>query len=454
MSTAVRGKKGIDSDPYKPIHSFEPRNACAQLFSTKDAEVVLSGPAGTGKSRACLEKLNALALKYPGMRGLIVRKTAVSLTSSALVTFKTFVIREALTNGTVKFYGGSAQEPAQYIYSNGSRITVGGMDKATRIMSTEFDVIYVQEAIELNLDDWESLTTRLRGIAIPYQQIIADTNPDTPTHWLKRRIDEGKTIMLDTRHEDNPVYFDKKGELTPKGKTYLTRLDNLTGVRYQRLRLGLWVAAEGLIYEEWDPLVHLVDKFTPPDSWARYWTIDFGFTNPFVLQRWAEDQDGRLYLYAEQYRHGKTVYDHAKDLLKQIKDSEGNWLEPKPSVILADHDAEGRETFARSIGLSTTPANKKVLDGIQAVQRRMKKGSDGKPRLFIMRDTLYERDQTLFNQRKPTSTIEEVPGYIWDTRATRQKEQPLKQDDHGMDALRYIVAEKDLGSRPRVRFIG
>lgn len=455
MSNAVKGSQGYHVEHVeKSQHHFNPRNNSLQLFMTRDPEIIMSGPAGTGKSRACLEKLNAVALKYPSMRGLIVRKTATSLGSTALVTWKNYVIKEALLNETVRFYGGSAQESSQYIYSNGSRITIGGMDKATRIMSSEYDIIYVQEAIELTLDDWEALTTRLRNGVMPYQQLIADTNPHTPTHWLKVRVNEGRTTFLDTKHEDNPLYFDKDGVLTKKGAAYISKLDALTGVRKSRLRDGKWVAAEGLIYEDWDSSLHLIDRFAIPDQWVRYWTIDFGYTNPFVLQRWAEDGDGRLYLYAEQYMTKKTVDQHTTDLIAQIKDDQGNWLEPKPRVVICDHDAEGRATFEHEVGVSTVAANKKVLDGIQAVQKRLRKRGDGKPALFIMRDSLVNRDTALTNARKPCSVIEEFPGYIWDIGAGKApKEQPLKADDHGLDALRYLVAEKDLGMRPRVRFL-
>ena len=431
------------------VHKYSPRNNSQKLFVTRDSEVIMSGPAGTGKSRACLEKLNAVALKYPGMRGLIVRKTATSLGSTALVTFKNYVIKEALLNETVRFYGGSPQESAQYIYSNGSRIVVGGMDKATRIMSSEYDIIYVQEAIELTLDDWEALTTRLRNGVMPYQQLIADTNPSTPTHWLKIRVNEGRTTLLDTRHEDNPLYYREDGTRTEKGEAYISKLDSLTGVRKLRLKDGLWVAAEGLIYEEWDPVVHVVDRFEIPFEWTRYWTIDFGYTNPFVLQRWAEDPDGKLYLYAEQYHTKKTVDQHAAELLAQIKDADGNWLEPKPRAVICDHDAEGRATFEKEVGLSTQPANKKVLDGIQAVQKRLREQS-----IVLLLDSVMQRDQALNNARKPCSTEEEIAGYIWDVGAGKNpKEQPLKIDDHGCDALRYLVAEKELGGRPRIRWL-
>src|SRR5258708_1389488 len=219
---------------------YRPLGACKHLFSCRDEEVLVSGPAGTGKSRACLEKLHHMALANPGMRSLMVRKTAASLTRSALVTWTRNVVTEALEDGTVTYYGGSSQESPQYKYSNGSVVVMGGMDKATRVMSSEYDVIYVQEATELTENDWEALTTRLRYGRVSFQQLIADCNPDAPTHWLKQRADRGTTLMLESRHEDNPTLFNEDGTMTQSGKSYMKKLDNLTGVRYNRLRKGLW----------------------------------------------------------------------------------------------------------------------------------------------------------------------------------------------------------------------
>ena len=99
-------------------HKFKPRGQAQALFGYRGDEVLMSGPAGTGKSRACLEKLHMCMLLNPGSRVLIVRKTAVSLTSTALVTFRQHVIGEALLAGDVVWYGGSKNEPAQYKYSN------------------------------------------------------------------------------------------------------------------------------------------------------------------------------------------------------------------------------------------------------------------------------------------------------------------------------------------------
>lgn len=436
--------------------SYTPRGAALDLFAVRAPEVVLSGPAGTGKSRACLEKLHMLALVNPGMRGLIVRKTLSSLGSTALVTWREHVIKEALRHGLVKFYGGSPQESAQYKYSNGSVIVVGGMDKPTRVMSSEYDSIFVQEAIELTENDWESLTTRLRNGKISFQQLMADTNPDTPTHWLKQRINKGTTLCLESRHEDNPTLVLDNGDMSESGKSYIAKLDALTGPRYLRLRKGLWVAAEGIIYDEWDAAVHLVDKFEIPSTWPRYWSVDFGFTHPFVLQCWAEDPDGRVFLYREIFHTGRTVDQHARKILSYVTDAEGNWTEPRPSALICDHDAEGRETLRKELGIGTTAARKAVSDGIQAVQRRLRPAGDGKPRLFIMRGCTVETDVSLVEAKRPASTEQEIPGYIWDkgTKGKGLKESPLKEMDDGMDSMRYLVAHRDLTPKFGLRFAG
>lgn len=438
----------------KPLtHRFKPRGVAASLFACRADEVLMSGPAGTGKSRACLEKLHMLALMNPGMRGLIVRKTLASLGSTALVTWRQHVVVEALDTGDVEFYGGSPQEPPQYRYRNGSTVTIGGMDKSTKIMSSEYDVAYVQEATELTETDWEALTTRLRNWRISFQQIIADCNPDRPTHWLKARAERGSTVMLESRHEDNPELYSENGTPTERGASYMAKLDKLTGVRHARLRRGLWVAAEGLIYEDWDPAKHLIDRFEPPAEWVRWWTVDFGYTNPFVWQDWAEDPDGRLILVQEIYHTRRLVEDHAAAILRLVAPG-GQWPGAKPRAVICDHDAEDRATLAKHLGFSTVPAKKTVSDGLQAVQARLRSESDRSPRLVLMRDALVERDQALADAKRPTCTADEFVGYVWDQGAGKKiKEQPLKEDDHGMDALRYMVAQRDLVGRPGMRWL-
>ena len=430
-------------------HTFTPRGSAKDVWSCRAAEFCLVGPAGTGKSRTLLEKLHFMMLLNPGARGLIVRKTHTALTASALPTFDNHVLPVALGAGDVKYHGGSSREAASYRYANGSRILTTGMDNPDKVMSTDYDVIYVQEATDLSESDWEALTTRLRNGKISFQQLMADCNPREPTHWLRQRMDRGITKEFVARHEDNPTLFHLDGTKTELGKNYIAALDNLSGVRKDRFRYGKWVAAEGIIYNDYDSGIHLINKFDIPMDWPRYWSIDWGVTNPFVCQRWAEDPDGRLYLYAETYMTNRTVDEHAKAILSEVTNDRGSWTEPKPRKVIADHDLGDRKVFTKETGLPTTAAKKNVLHGIQAVQRRLRLAKDEKPRMYLCRDAVKERDQSLIDRSMPTSTVEEISGYVWNDKG---KEEPVKSDDHGMDALRYLVVQRDLRPEVNVRW--
>lgn len=424
------------------------RGAARQLLSCRQTEVVLAGPAGSGKSRACMVKLHIAAMKYPGANLLVVRKTAKSLSSSFTEEWES-LIGDQMAAGLIAFHGATPRRAAQYRYWNGSTLTLGGMDDPIKVMSTQRDIVYVQEATELKLKDWQALTTRLRAGNMPYQQLIADCNPDAPTHWLKLRADEGTTTMLLSLHRDNPRYFLDDGTPTEQGAAYMAVLNNLTGVQKHRLRDGLWAAAEGVIWESFDPATHVIDRFDIPLDWPRVWTVDFGLVHPFVWQAWARDGDGRLFRYREIYMTGRMVEDHAKKIMGLVcpgavwddtarRWAGGRWIEPKPSKIICDHDAEDRATLRRYLGMSNHPADKRVKMGLEAVEKRFRD-----KRIFLLKDSLVERDQELVDARRPWRTEDEIPAYVWD----ETKEAPVKENDDGSDCLRYAVAHYDLKAR-------
>jgi PBSX family phage terminase large subunit len=414
---------------------YEPRGAARKLWKCKAHEVMLSGPAETGKTLCSLQKLDALMLKYPGAQAAIIRKTRKSMTGSVLQTFENKVIRPE--EGIVP-YGGKHVE--WYDYPNGSRIFVGGMDNPDKVLSSERDFIYINQSEELTLDDWEKLTTRCTGRAgnTPYAQIFGDCNPGPSNHWILQRVKEGALKFIESRHEDNPVLFNESGEITEQGKISIGILDALTGVRYHRLRHGRWVSAEGVIYESWDRSVHLIPAFPIPKDWVRFRSVDFGFTNPFVCQWWAEDPDGRMFMYREIYKTQLLVEDAGKEI-KRL--SAGETIE----ATVCDHDAEDRATLEKHGEFSTIAANKAVKTGIEAVQVRLRKAGDGRPRLYIFQDSIVESDKRLIDVKKPYCTEQEIESYIWEPAGEGRsaKETPKKVDDHGMDPLRYAVMYRE-----------
>jgi phage terminase large subunit len=395
------------------------------MLATAKPEVIDSGPAGTGKSRAGLEKINYCCLTYPGLRALIVRKTRTSLSETGLDTFERFVL--ALDHPMV-INGPRRRNRQVYQYPNGSAIVLGGMDKPGRILSAEFDLIFVQQAEELQEEDWEILITRLRSTTLPFQQIIGDCNPDRPTHWIKRRSEGRLLDLLNSRHEENPLLHDGR-DWTPFGVTYIEKLDRLTGVRKERLRYGRWVQAAGVIYSDYDEAIHLIYPQDVPKIVRRYvGGVDWGYSNPGFLGVFACDYDDRMYLVAQILRANET---------------DDWWL----ARALELHEEYGFETIQcdpsepayiakfRRAGLPAEAGFNSVRPGITAMQQRFKDN-----RFYIVRDCVRYPDLGLVEDYKPASLEQELLGYVW---AGKGKDQPVKKDDHGCDGTRYAVTYVD-----------
>lgn len=424
MSKAVMGRPP-ERAPYQPF------GAAISMWKSAKPELILCGAANTGKSRACIEKMHFCADKYPNARLLMVRKTRRSLTQTAMVTYEQKVLPKGWLDDS-RGNGGQIHwnvGDQQYEYPNGSIIAVAGMDDPQKVMSSEWDMIYVQEATELVENDWESLTTRLRNHKIPYQQLIGDCNPGPPTHWLKMRADRGVTTMLDSRHEDNPA-------CTPED---LARLDALTGVRYLRLRKGLWAAAEGLVYEEWNPEMHVLTRQQLIDARifdthgqlmhdtvrAVFASVDFGYTNPGVIQVYALDSDDRSYLVHETYQTQKDIdwwLEQAGKLKERYKIQQFICDPAEPSFI---------EQFNKK-ALPAIKAVNDIAPGISQLQARLKPAGDGRPRFFVYQGALAVRDQARVESYQPCGFLGEVLEYCWPEahEGMPVREVPVKVNDH------------------------
>ena len=434
-----------------------------KYLSCKEDIVFLCGPAGTGKTRASLEKIHLAAEKYAGSRHLLTRSTRSALTESALVTWE----KEVVPAGHPILRNVQRAYRHSYIYPNGSEVVVCGLDDTQKIMSTQFDIIYVMEAIETELAQIEDLLTRIRHGVVPYNQIIGDTNPWTPFHWIYQLAQAGKIVLINTTHEDNPLLFEQApenitetdekwnyrsndgriGRWTEFGLKYISKLEKLTGPKYSRLRLGLWVGAEGAVYEDFDITKHCYAHFIPHDA-QRYWSVDFGYNDPFVWQCWAVVDDV-MYLEYEYYKTQTLVNDAIKEILYHLgwEKIDGELVAivddpcPLPDSCVCDWDAEGRAILEIETGFTWIPACKSILDGIQAVAKRLKVSSNGKPRIMFSRNASITTDSSLKDELKPTGLLEEITSYIWDIKADKNKkgEKPKDKNNHSMDAMRYMV---------------
>jgi hypothetical protein len=105
-----------------------------------------------------------------------------------------------------------------------------------------------------------------------------------------------------------------------------------------------------VVDDGWDAGIHVIDPFVIPPSWPRYWGVAFGFTNPMVVQQWAEDPDGRLVLNREFYRVKTLVKDVARDVLWACRALDG--VGKKPDWL----KATDRQSLSVRSGTDSTPA--------------------------------------------------------------------------------------------------
>jgi PBSX family phage terminase large subunit len=332
------------------------RGGAAELFDVEDNEVLMEGPAGTGKTRAILERINQLCESHDGIRVLVCRATRVSLTETVLVTFE----NKVLWPGHPAMSGdASRQNRHSYDYPNGSQIIVGGLDNPERILSAEYDLVYVAEATEITEETWETLLTRLRNHVMPWQQAICDCNPSYPSHWLNKRASSGKMRRILSRHSDNP-------SVTPK---YLKTLAGLTGSRRARFFEGRWVAADGTVFgAEFDESRHVMDAFTVPSEWPWWVFVDPGYDHPCAIPWFTMSPSGRLYVADLRYQGGCSISKHAEWITGQLegRNVRGMYCDPRHGF---SRTAQSPKTIAEQFkdsGLEFHPWPRKEGDAVEA----------------------------------------------------------------------------------------
>lgn len=395
----------------------------------------------SGKSTISCLKWVSLCMTYPGVRIFACRKHRASCTESMLPIFDAIIPPHELKNPRLQRTGRHS-----YDFVNGSTIVIGGLDQVTKTLSTQFSVVYVQEATEITENDWEFLQRPLRDPVVPHPdgpytngqlrywtQAVAECNPDAPTHWLNRRANEGKMRRILSRHEDNPTVTED----------YLKKLRALTGVRRSRLYEGKWVAAEGQIWPEFDQNIHVLTRLPNREQWRYFGAIDWGFRAPGCMQVWAVDKFNWMYRVAEVYQAERT---------------DDWWLETAQKLRgefdveywVADPEDAGAIAKFRRAGLSVVLADKNIEYGLDAVRQRLAISPDtGMPRMFFL-DIVKARRRGVCpictENRWPTCFEDEVGAYTYTTIDTDKaiKEVPdPKCFDHAADTTRYATVHMD-----------
>lgn len=423
----------ITADPKtKAKGAIRLRGGNLEMLRSRDAQLILAGPAETGKSYACCIKVHLVAQRYAGAQIAMVRKTYNSITGSIGKTF------ERVTAGAkVEAVGGKF--PTRYIYPNGSTVWVGGMDNPDRVLSSERDMIYVAQAEELTENDWETLSTRCTGrgsIAknelgeLVRPQLLGDCNPAGAKHWIKTKAAKGMLKLCNTSHRDNPSLYDDDGNITEQGKRSMAVLGTLSGMRRKRLLEGIWATAEGAVYDMFDSTVHVATR--PLGDFRRwYLACDEGYTNPAVLLLIGEDSDGRWHVMREFYKPGvlqSVVVAQALEWFARpfANEPDERFRQIRCELAAVDESAAGLIADMVNAGIYAVGGKGRVLDGINRIQNRLKVQADGKPR--------YTIDPSCVEH------INEFESYVWKKNASSgvTRDEPQKEHDHSMDAARYL----------------
>lgn len=242
-------------------------------------------------------------------------------------------------------------------------------------------------------------------------------NPENPRHWFRQewilQAPKKNALHLHFLMDDNPSLDERTRQ----------RYKNMyTGVFYQRYILGQWVMSEGLIYDMFDQTENTFQKGEEPVGMrsvaTRTIAIDYGTTNPMrFLDIW---DDGSIVRVCDEYNWDSRK-EHRQKTDKEYADDFMGFMGENYCAVIVDPSAASFITELRSRGVYVIPAENEVLDGIRKTSTLIQQ------RKILVCDTCE-------------TVLDEMGVYMWDERASLNgKEQPVKQNDHSLDALRYYI---------------
>jgi phage terminase large subunit len=326
-------------------------------------------------------------------------KTASSMPNTVIAEFKRWLKDFGILNTICE----QKKVPAEFLFSNGSRIFFLGCDDPEKLLSlTGVTSIWVEEASRINLNDFEIINTRLRGVTNTYPQIMLSFNPISKLNWIYGHfylnpVEEATTHL--SLLKDNYLINDDAYKKQIQDFKY-TNLN-----KYKTFWLGEWGSLEGVIYENYD----IVDKM-PENPHEVVYGLDFGTTAPAALIRVVE-YDDEFYLQELLYKKGMITADIVRKMKRLIPESEKN------CVIYCDSAEADRIEEIYRAGYYADKSKKDVIAGIDFCMSK---------KLHIHKDSY--------------NLIKEIEGYSWEVDKNGvQKEKPCKIDDHLCDAMRYAI---------------
>lgn len=267
---------------------------------------------------------------------------------------------------------------------------------------------YVNEASLAKQEVFGEIVSRCSGNGA---RILADTNPDNPEHWLKKEY-------IDKPNENVKAFHFELDDNTFLSERYRENIKAATpsGMFYDRDIKGLWVSADGVVYQDFDSNKHYIQSKDLPKLSTFYCGVDWGYEHWGSIVVIGETDDGTAYLIEEHAKQHEEI-DYWVDIAKGIQERYGSRVPFYCDSARPEHvDRFKREHIEAFNG------DKVRLTGVEAVARRFKKD-----KLFICRD-------------KVDKFPNEIYQYVWD----EKKGEPIKLFDDVLDSLRYAIYSNEV----------
>lgn len=353
--------------------------------------VVNQGGMRSGKTYSILQ---VLIIKYLlRHRGLVVdiaRKTQAELRGTVIVDF--FKILEDLPG--IKNPPVQTKTGLEYKL-NGNLIRFIGLDKAQKKRGAGRDILYINEANGLTLEDWVQLSGRCRG------QIYIDFNP-SEHFWVNDLILEKSEEKFDLIHS---TYLDNYDFLPKWQIEEIENLINIDDFYYKVYVLGMLAIMKGKIFTGYEIIEdYIYDELFEDET---FYGLDFGYEHATSLIE-IKYADEKVY---ERERYHET-HKHVEHLIEWMED---NGIS-KSAAIYADPAVPASIRKIQAAGFNVHKAKKDVKDGLmfcQALKRSICKSS-----------THHIRSMGKYKFKQTAS------GEILDW-------EPVKIEDDSCDAMRY-----------------
>ena len=341
-------------------------------LENKQRVIVNEGGSGSSKTYSLAQVFLLLLLKSDGVVLTVVRKTMPSLRATAMRDFFGLLKQNNL-------YNQNKHDKTNNTYTFGKNfIEFLSVDDPIRVRSRRRDHLWINEANELDLEDWRQLSMRTSGC------IFLDYNPSHQYHWIYDEVlPREDALLIKSTFEDNPFL---KQEVVDEIKRYKERDENY----WQVYGLGERGKADSLIYKNWD----YCDAM--PDGDAIY-GLDFGYNYPSSLIKVILRDSG---WYAEELLYEPKLTN------SQLIEKLGQLGIPKQKEIYCDREPQ-RIAEIQNAGYWAMSADKDVKKGIDTVKSR---------RLYVTKGSV--------------NLVNELKKYSYKQKQDASSEDPVKINDH------------------------